>query len=277
MRVNIYAEELTDRVEIISKEINGQTFTGLRIYLELPVTIGGKEGKHRSENGPVVFPPVSGVAAQIAGPFMHGPGDDDSSAVTFWGKRDLREVLKKALQMLDEHYAGKRAELPEDPGPPFPGEPRAVVADLPEGWMAGPSGVWTYKNGAMVQRVHSIHARTLTDENWVYACFPPGTLFKQRESGSAVAEVKDFAEALQVAQNGLPAGWRKHDERNWVHDNGAAVRWCESLRTPAINFEPGYSAFPPGAFSSPTGVGAITTELKSFLLALQIAEGRHDL
>lgn len=36
---------------------------------------------------------------------MHHPGDDDSSAVTFWGKRDLRDVLKIAMAKLDEHYA----------------------------------------------------------------------------------------------------------------------------------------------------------------------------
>lgn len=85
MRVNIYAEEMTDRVEIISKEIGGATFTGLRFYLYLPVT--------------------DGLGNQNRGPFIHRPGDDDSSAVTFWGKRDLREVLRKALAMLDEHYA----------------------------------------------------------------------------------------------------------------------------------------------------------------------------
>lgn len=84
MRVNIYAEELTDRIEIHSKLIEGQQFTGLRIYLELPVTLPD--------------------GTQAAGPFMHGPGDDDSSAVTFWGKQDLRVVLRKALAMLDEHY-----------------------------------------------------------------------------------------------------------------------------------------------------------------------------
>ena len=83
MRVNIYAEEMTDRLEIIRKEIDGQTFTGLRFYLELPATVGGK---------------------QYQAPFMHHPGDDDSSAVTFWGKRDLREVLLKALHALDTHY-----------------------------------------------------------------------------------------------------------------------------------------------------------------------------
>jgi hypothetical protein len=103
MRVNIYAEEMTDRVEIISKEIDGHRFTGLRFYLELPVTVGG-EGQHRSAEGPEVFPPINGKPAQVVGPFVHRPDDDDSSAVTFWGKQDLRAVLRKALAMLDEHY-----------------------------------------------------------------------------------------------------------------------------------------------------------------------------
>ena len=83
MRVNIYAEEMSDDIEIISKHIDGIDFTGLRIYLYLPVTHEGK---------------------QVGGKFMHREGDDDSSAITFWGKRDLRETLRKALQLLDEHY-----------------------------------------------------------------------------------------------------------------------------------------------------------------------------
>ena len=85
MRVNIYAEEMPDnpRIEIIEKDIDGNNFTALRIYLELPATIDGK---------------------QYQGPFIHRPGDDDSSAVTFWGKRDLRKTLVAALQALDEHY-----------------------------------------------------------------------------------------------------------------------------------------------------------------------------
>lgn len=91
MRVNVYAEEMTDRLEIISKEIEGQQFTGLRMYLELPVTM--PDGQ------------------QAAGPFMHHPGDDDSAAVTFWGKRDLRDVLRKALAMLDAHYMMQRPRL----------------------------------------------------------------------------------------------------------------------------------------------------------------------
>jgi hypothetical protein len=90
MRVNVYAEEMTERIEIISKEIDGHNFTGLRLYLELPATVGGQ---------------------QYQGPFMHRPGDDDSSAVTFWGKRDLRTVLRKMLAMLDEHYAKRDADV----------------------------------------------------------------------------------------------------------------------------------------------------------------------
>lgn len=106
MRVNVYAEEMTDRIEIIAKDIDGQRFTGLRLYLELPVTVGGREGAHRSDEGPRVFPPINGEPAQVAGPFIHRPGDDDSAAVTFWGKRDLRVVLRKMLAALDGHYEG---------------------------------------------------------------------------------------------------------------------------------------------------------------------------
>lgn len=91
MRVNIYAEEMTDRLEIITKNIEGHDFTALRFYLELPVTIG-KNGEH------------------VRGPFMHRPGDDDSSAITFWGKSDLRVLLRTALAMLDKHYEAQPAE-----------------------------------------------------------------------------------------------------------------------------------------------------------------------
>ena len=94
MRVKVYAEVMTVRIEIISKEIEGQTFTGLRFYLYLPVTV--QEG------------PLAGTHGQhIRGPFMHSPGDDDSAAVTFWGKKDLRVVMREALDRLDAHYAAK--------------------------------------------------------------------------------------------------------------------------------------------------------------------------
>lgn len=90
MRVNIYAEEMTDRIEIIEKEVEGTKFTALRFYLDLPVTTG--------------INPENGEPINVRGPFMHRPGDDDSAAVTFWGKKDLRAMLVTALNKLDAHY-----------------------------------------------------------------------------------------------------------------------------------------------------------------------------
>jgi hypothetical protein len=115
MRINVYAEEMTGRIEIIEKTTKDGKFTGLRIYLELPVTVSvcrlcgmlNAPGSHtaycRGSADGHHFQP-----RQISGPFMHHPGDDDSSAVTFWGKKDLREVLRAALAKLDEHYAKPR-------------------------------------------------------------------------------------------------------------------------------------------------------------------------
>ena len=91
MRVNVYAEEMTQEIKIIEKTIDGHRFTGLRFYLHLPVTVA--------------------TGGHVAGPFMHRPGDDDSSAVTFWGKQDLMQVLKTALAALERHYS------PETGGP----------------------------------------------------------------------------------------------------------------------------------------------------------------
>ena len=84
MRVNIYAEEMTDRIEIVEKVIDGQRFTGLWLYLYLPAT--ASDGN------------------QMRGPFLHRPGDDDSAAVTFWGKHDLRDVLNEMIAALNDHY-----------------------------------------------------------------------------------------------------------------------------------------------------------------------------
>lgn len=106
MRVNVYAEEMTDRIQIITKEIEGTTFTGLRIYLELPASFvpDGEKGMRAATVQDET------QAAHFQAPFIHHPGDDDSSAVTFWGKRDLRDVLRKALKLLDDHYSKPAAE-----------------------------------------------------------------------------------------------------------------------------------------------------------------------
>jgi hypothetical protein len=87
MRVNIYAEEMApERVELITKTIDGRDYAAIRFYLELPVTVGGVQHK---------------------GPFIHRPGDDDSSAVTFWGKQEMIPMLRKALELLEAHYTGR--------------------------------------------------------------------------------------------------------------------------------------------------------------------------
>lgn len=95
MRVNVYAEEMTDEIQIVEKQTADGVFTGLRILLHLPVTV--REAHPLNAE----FPPH---VRQIKGPFMHHPNDDDSSAVTFWGKRDLIQVLRKALRRLEDHY-----------------------------------------------------------------------------------------------------------------------------------------------------------------------------
>ena len=85
MRINVYAEEMTDRVEIVEKTTVDGTFTGVRFYLELPCTVNN-----------------SGVGVQnVSGPFIHHEGDDDSAAVTFWGKEKLKVVLQRALELLE--------------------------------------------------------------------------------------------------------------------------------------------------------------------------------
>lgn len=159
MRVNVYAEEMTDRVEVISKRIDGQDFTGLRIYLELPVTMPLSE--HPED------------VTQVKGPFMHRPGDDDSSAVTFWGKKDLREVLKKALAMLDEHYAG-RAE-----------------SQKRGNWTKDAYDRWIHGNGAVV--MWSVRRNG-------YACFGPGSMTAQEPK--PFDHRLNLEDALLVAQSG---------------------------------------------------------------------------
>jgi hypothetical protein len=91
MGVNVYAEDITDRIVILSKESEGGTLTGVRVYLSMP---GPNDGD------------------RLQGPFTYHREDPDSSAVTFWGTRDLRPVLRQLLAMLDDHY--ERTRLHDD-------------------------------------------------------------------------------------------------------------------------------------------------------------------
>lgn len=81
MRINVYAEELTDETELMTKiaNVNGReiTFYGVRVYLASP----GELHSH--------------------------PGDDDRSAITFWvpwtveGGHDFVKVRKALYDMAD--------------------------------------------------------------------------------------------------------------------------------------------------------------------------------
>jgi hypothetical protein len=82
--------------------VEGHEFTALRFYLELPTTVSREQIAMAAGVGPAMARHMQ--PTNFKGPFIHRPGDDDSAAVTFWGKQDLRVVLRKALALLDEHY-----------------------------------------------------------------------------------------------------------------------------------------------------------------------------
>lgn len=105
MRVNVYAEEMTDRIEIIEKIVEGNKFTALRFYLALPASFVPDRGADDSLRPARVNDTEQ--ATHMQAPFIHHPGDDDSAAVTFWGKQDMRFMLRKALAALDAHYANR--------------------------------------------------------------------------------------------------------------------------------------------------------------------------
>lgn len=105
MRVNVYAEEITDKVELITKEVEGKEFTAVRFYLELPVTL--PEYTDWS---------IPGMGKNVRGPFIHRPGDNDSAAVTFWGKVAAYHQFKQAIKLIEDHFEkiGQSWRLKED-------------------------------------------------------------------------------------------------------------------------------------------------------------------
>jgi hypothetical protein len=85
MRVNVYNEELTNEIEIVSAAPDtGETFVGIRFMLE------SSEKLHNE------------------------PGDDDRSAITIWAKTPKRaaELLHTALASLEawEYREWRKAE-----------------------------------------------------------------------------------------------------------------------------------------------------------------------
>jgi hypothetical protein len=83
---------MTGQVELVTKVAEGEEFVGVRFWLYLPVT-----QYYRDPDGTM-------KTTQVQAPFLHRPGDDDSSAVTFWGKTQLRATLETALKLLDQHH-----------------------------------------------------------------------------------------------------------------------------------------------------------------------------
>jgi hypothetical protein len=91
MRVNVYNEELTGRVEPTAKLANGVVFKGIRCFLCFPHNGGEKQT------------------------VMHTEGDEDTPAVTFYFIEDtywkprLRTMFEQALKLLDDSERFKEA------------------------------------------------------------------------------------------------------------------------------------------------------------------------
>lgn len=91
MRVNVYAEELTDRIDLVEKTVedpDGETttFYGLRLWLKFPTSPWWVHRKYGT-----------------------GEPDDDSSAVTIWGPD--KEFLKLLVEAMG-HAVDNGAAVP---------------------------------------------------------------------------------------------------------------------------------------------------------------------
>jgi hypothetical protein len=93
MRINIYNEELTNEIEVVSKTVNDaefgeRTFLGFRFYLESPDVL------------------------------HHGDIDDDRSAVTLWVRSDDYDAIHRLWSLahgLAEAVVGFVQEPVEEP------------------------------------------------------------------------------------------------------------------------------------------------------------------
>lgn len=115
MRVNIYAEELTNNVTVVRKEADGHKYVGFRLFLHLPVTINPDGVKDRGQQ-----------PSNVVGPFLHRKGDDDSSAVTFWVEEKeesintLHTIFHHMLTKAYDAMVGVEEEIQFPPSGPEP-------------------------------------------------------------------------------------------------------------------------------------------------------------
>lgn len=122
MRINVYSQELTSEVKLISKESDGRQVTGLPCYPNgqlngqprelLPaflIEIWERNGRPDYQEATNPFrevreEPVVYHAAQLmlhsSDRLHHPPFDDDRSAVTFWlpKSKARREEMAKAFE-----------------------------------------------------------------------------------------------------------------------------------------------------------------------------------
>ncbi len=128
MRINVYSQELTSEVKLISKESDGIVVTGYPCFPngvrsskpreELPaflVEVWRKNGCQPYQDATNPFDdvreePVTYHAAQLmlhSSPMLHHPPmDDDRSAVTFWLPKSAsrREEMAKAFERIAEIF-----------------------------------------------------------------------------------------------------------------------------------------------------------------------------
>lgn len=129
MRINVYSQELTSEVKLLSKESDGRIVTGVPCFPN-----GEPNGKPREELSPLELSfwerdgrsdnlmeltnpyrdireePVTYHAAQMmmhSSPMLHHPPDDDDrSAVTFWlpKSKSRREEMARAFEHIAEIF-----------------------------------------------------------------------------------------------------------------------------------------------------------------------------
>lgn len=100
MRVNVYADEVTDRIALETRDLGREgAFVGIRMYLELPSTQPINE---RATVSGEEKPRQIGIT-EHRGPYKPGTVDR-SSAVTIWARsrRELREVIQSMMRVVDE-------------------------------------------------------------------------------------------------------------------------------------------------------------------------------
>ena len=129
MRINVYSQELTNEVKLLSKESDGRVITGIPCFPNgepngaprralNSLQLGLWEQAHRPSTMLGLTNPIREIqeepivyhAAQLmlhsSSMLHHPPQDDDRSAVTFWlpKSKARREEMAKAFERMTEIF-----------------------------------------------------------------------------------------------------------------------------------------------------------------------------